>query len=488
MALALLAGLVAATGHAPLNLWPLSILAFAALYAVHRMAGGWRRAAWIGWAGGTGYFLLALSWIVEPFLVDVARHGWMAPFALVLLAGGLALFWALAFGVARTLRQGGLAWIVALTGAEALRGVLFTGFPWALVGHVLIASPALQLAAWGGALGLTAVVLSLAVALNALAGPRPLAALLVPGAFAAVLYWGASLPHPAPTPDAPLVRLIQPNAPQHEKWDREKAPVFFRRQLGFTAADSGGPRPDLIVWPETSVPVWLNEAQDALSAVAEAAGAVPVVLGIQRYDGPRIYNTAVRIDAGGQVGALYDKHHLVPFGEYMPFGDLLARWGIHGLASAEGRGYSSGPGPRLMTLPGIGRALPLICYEAVFPRDVSGAPARPRLLLQITNDAWFGKVSGPYQHLAQARLRAVEQGVPMVRVANTGVSAMIGPRGEVTAQIVLGQAGFVDARLPPAMPPTPYTRMGDTPIAVFIALILAGFGLSAARARRFKPH
>ncbi|MCM2563022.1 apolipoprotein N-acyltransferase [Lutimaribacter sp. EGI FJ00015] len=488
MGLALLAGAVSATGHAPLNLWPLAILGFAGLYALFRIAGGWRRAALVGWSGGTGYFLVALSWIIEPFLVDVARHGWMAPFALVLMAAGLALFWALAFGLARVLGGRGLIWVVALTGAEMLRGILFTGFPWALVGHVLIASPALQLAAYGGALGLTATVLALAVSLCGLVGPRPLPALLGPGLFAALLYWGAAQPAPAPTPDAPLVRMTQPNAPQHEKWDPEKAPGFFRRQLGFTAATTDTARPDLIVWPETSVPVWLNYADDALAAVADAAGGVPVVLGVQRQEGMRIYNSAARIDAGGQVGALYDKHHLVPFGEYMPLGDILARWGIHGLAASEGRGYSSGPGARLMEVPGIGAALPLICYEAVFPRDVATAPARPRFLLQITNDAWFGRISGPYQHLAQARLRAVEQGLPMVRVANTGVSAMIGPRGTVRAQIPLGQAGFVDAALPPALPPTPYARSGDGPIALLIFLCLGGFGLNVARMRRTKSH
>lgn len=488
MLLAAGAGAVAATGQAPLNLWPLALAGFAALFALFRMAPGWRRAAWIGWAGGTGYFLLALSWIVEPFLVDIPRHGWMAPFAIAFMAGGLALFWALGFGVARASGGRTLVWIVALAGAELLRAYVFTGFPWAMMGHVLIATPLLQLAAFAGPVGLTLLVLSMAACLWRFLAVEWCKSVFVTALYAVLFIFCANLSaRPLPEADAPLVRLVQPNAPQHEKWNPEKAPVFFNRQLEFTAAGAG-PRPDLIVWPETAVPVWLDLAQDALAAVADAAGGVPVVLGIQRFDDTRIYNSAVRVDAGGQVGALYDKHHLVPFGEYVPLGDLAARWGIHGLAASEGQGYSPGPGARLMELPGIGAALPLICYEAVFPQDVAAAPARPRLLLQVTNDAWFGQVSGPYQHLAQARLRAVEQGLPMVRVANTGVSAMIGPRGAVTAQIALGQAGFVDAALPPALPPTLYARSGDGPLAVVIALVLAGFGLSAAVSQRAKPH
>lgn len=488
MLFAALGGMVAASGQAPLNLWPLALVGFGVLFALFRMTSGWRRAAWIGWAAGTGYFLPALSWIVEPFLVDIARHGWMAPFAILFMAGGLALFWALAFGVARALGGRALAWIVALAGAELLRSYIFTGFPWALVGHVLIASPFLQVAAFAGPAGLSLLALAMGVSLWRILTPDRWKTLPVIALYAAVFAWGQhETGRPLPAGDTPLVRLVQPNAPQHEKWDPQKAPVFFNRQLSFTAAPNGA-RPDLIVWPETAVPVWLNQAEDALAAVADAAGGVPVVLGIQRYDDMRIFNSAVRIDADGQVGALYDKHHLVPFGEYMPLGDALAQWGIHGLASSEGRGYSPGPGARLMDLPGIGHALPLICYEAVFPQDVAAAPARPRLLLQITNDAWFGRVSGPYQHLAQARLRAVEQGLPMVRVANTGVSAMIGPRGVVTAQVPLGQAGFVDTALPVALPPTPYARTGDAPLAVLIVVVLAGLGLSAAMSRRTKLH
>ncbi|HAW47204.1 MAG TPA: apolipoprotein N-acyltransferase, partial [Roseovarius sp.] len=225
--------------------------------------------------------------------------------------------------------------------------------------------------------------------------------------------------------------------------------------------------------PETAVPVLLERAEPTLEAISEAARGVPVVLGIQRTEGPRIYNSLAVVAAGGAVTGVYDKHHLVPFGEYMPFGDLLARFGIYGLAANEGQGYSAGPGARLVDLGPLGRALPLICYEGVFARDLLAAPERPEFLLLITNDAWFGKISGPYQHLAQARLRSAELGLPMIRVANTGVSAMIDATGRVTDRIPLGEAGWRDAPLPPSLPETVYARLGDVPMLALYAALLA---------------
>jgi apolipoprotein N-acyltransferase len=162
----------------------------------------------------------------------------------------------------------------------------------------------------------------------------------------------------------------------------------------------------------------------------------------------------------------------VPFGEYVPFGDWLGQVGIHGLAASQGQGYSSGPGAQVIELGDLGRALPLICYEGVFPQDVRAAPERPDFMLLITNDAWFGQVSGPYQHLAQARLRSAEQGLPMIRVANTGVSAMIDATGQITARIPMGQAGWRDAPLPPSLPPTFYARIGDLAMVLLFGLLL----------------
>lgn len=482
MGLAALAGGVAALAHAPFNLWPLGLLGLAALFAISRCAASTRRAFALGWAGGAGYFATSMFWIVEPFFVDPVRHGWMAPFALIFLAGGLALFWGAAQALAFRLGGGAIGWIAALTGAELARAYIFTGFPWGLVGYVWSASPAAQYGAHIGPHGLTAAALAVAVALWRLATPGwrralPMVALCAVLVAAAVPMARA----PAAAPDAPVIRLVQPNAPQHQKWDPEHMLGFFRRQLAFTAAEPTGERPpDLIVWPETAIPWLMRDAGEALGVIHETAGGKPVVLGLRRFDGPRLFNSAILLDAGGEIAALYDKYHLVPFGEYIPLGDLAARFGIHGLAAREGFGYSSGPGARLLALPGIGPALPLICYEAVFPQDVNAAPARPRLLLQLTNDAWFGRFSGPYQHLQQARMRTIEQGLPMVRVANTGISAMIDARGDVTARLPLNEAGYVDAPLPRALPPTLYSRSGDWPI---LGLVLLGLALAFRRGR-----
>ncbi len=471
---AFIAGLLTALGHAPFNLWPIAVLGYALVFTLFRLARSPRAAAFVGWGAGTGHFALALNWIVEPFFVDLAQDGWMAPFAIVFLSAGLALFWAGGLALARYAGGRPLAFIIGLALAELLRSYIFTGFPWGLIGHGLIPSPFLQFAALVGPHGLTMLMLLMAVTLWRLAGPRPWVSGILLPAFVALFFIGGQMGKPVlPAPDAPVIRMVQPNAPQHLKWQPEYVPMFFRRMMDATAAPATGQAPALIVWPETALPVLLENADEILRDIAAAAGDAPVVLGVQRFDGPRLYNSAVLLDQQGDVAALYDKHHLVPFGEYMPLGDLLADWGIHGLAATEGQGYSAGPGARLMDVPGIGPALPLICYEAIFPNDVAAAPARPRLLLQITNDAWFGQAAGPYQHLAQARLRAVEQGLPMVRVANTGVSAMIGPKGDVQGELALGETGWLDAPLPPALPATPYARAGDLPFLILFTVLMA---------------
>jgi len=475
-------GAMAALGQAPVGAWPLSVLGFALAYGLFRRAAGGRQAAGIGWAFGTGYFLVSLNWIIEPFLVDVARHGWMAPFALLGLSGGLALFWALALGLGRAMGGGALGFVGGLGLIELARGYVLTGFPWAQPGHVLIDTPLLHWASYLGSLGLTALVLLAAVALwAAMTGTRR--ALLALGAMAILWPVGALLtPEAGAAPEAATVRLVQPNAPQHEKWDPEKIQGFFDRQLAFSAA---GERPDLIVWPETAVPVMLERAASTLEVISEAAGGVPVVVGLQRRDEMRLYNTLALVEAGGSVAAVYDKHHLVPFGEYMPYGDHLAQFGIHGMAAKNGQGFSSGPGAQVIEMGALGRALPLICYEGVFAQDLRAAPGRADFILLITNDAWFGKFSGPYQHLAQARLRSAEFGLPMVRVANTGVSAMIDATGRITAALPLGAAGWRDAALPPPLPPTLYARLGDSPmLGVFLVfLALSRLGHSRRRAR-----
>ncbi|MEM1428756.1 MAG: apolipoprotein N-acyltransferase [Pseudomonadota bacterium] len=487
-------GALAALGHAPVS-WPwLSVLAFALAIGLFSQPLGWRVAAWRGWALGTGYFAVALFWIVEPFFVDPVRHGWMAPFALVLMAGGLALFWALAFALAQGLGRAtaprALWLVITLTGAEIARSVVLTGFPWALIGHIWVGWPQMHLAALGGADALTLVTLT-AAALPTLFGVRRLMLGAIAGAALAALpgaYAAWRLPAAGATLDiaeAPLVRLVQPNAPQHLKWRPDMIGVFWERALALTTTPEGAAVPDLVIWPETSVPYLLENAAPGFARMASAAGGAALAAGIQRRDADGNWrNALVVLDAEGGVAALYDKHHLVPFGEYMPLSDLFERWGVFGLAANLAGSYAAGPGPQILDLGQVARlgtVMPLICYEAIFSRDIRHAASRPDWLLHATNDAWFGQVSGPYQHLAQARLRAVEFGLPVLRAANTGVSAVIDGHGRVVEHIALGEAGSLDARLPAPLPETIYARLGDLPVGLALLVLSGGAMTLGAR-------
>lgn len=478
-------GAVMATGQAPLGFWWLALIALcAAMLLVGRTVTA-GRAAWLGLFLGGGYFMLALSWIVEPFLIDAKTYAWMIPFVLVLLPFGLGLFWALAAGLAhrvgRSAQMRVLWFALLLTGLEMARGYVFTGFPWALIGHIFINTSIVQTAAVIGAGGLT-LLAALTAAIPAAFGWRwgGVSVLLM----AALLIWGDDRPSPEYPPSAAIVRLVQPNAEQHLKWEPERAQVYFQRLLDFTKAAGNGARPDLVVWPETSVPYLLDEGDGLLQVIAKAGDGAQVAIGIQRVTGNRGYNSLAVVNPQGKVAQLYDKHHLVPFGEYIPFGDLAYQlFGLSAFAAQQGAGYSAGPGAMVLDLGGaLGHALPLICYEAVFPQDLRAAPARADWILQITNDAWFGKLTGPWQHLAQARLRAIEQGLPLLRAANTGISAVIDARGRVVAEIPLGVAAFVDAALPAPLPPTLYARFGDWPI--LLLLLCLGVPLYLAQPRQ----
>ncbi|TCL08733.1 apolipoprotein N-acyltransferase [Shimia isoporae] len=485
--LCVLLGALGALGHPPFDQWYLTVASFVAVFGLALRARDWRALAKTGLWFGFGYFAVALHWIVEPFLVDVARHGWMAPFALVLMAAGGALFWGAAFGVAGLLRLGGYggaaALAVCMTATELLRAYVFTGFPWAMPSYVLVSQVAGQAASVIGPHGLNFLLFlaTAGLALGAVTRWRWIWGV----AGAVMLAIWIPVPEASETgADAPVVRLVQPNAAQHLKWHPDHYQRFFERSLMLTSGGAGAAGVDLIVWPETSVPWLLEDAAGALEAAAEMAGGAPVVLGLNRYVGPRIYNSVAVIGPGGTVTDLYDKHHLVPFGEYIPFGDFLGRFGLRGLASQHGGGYSSGDGPELVDLGPIGAALPLICYEAVFPQDVRGTQSRPRVMLHMTNDAWFGNFSGPYQHLAQARMRAIETGVPVLRAANTGVSAAIDAQGRIVAALTLNEAGALDVALPALAPETFYSRTGDTPLALLLLALI----LTMAALRWRKSH
>ncbi|MEO6299373.1 MAG: apolipoprotein N-acyltransferase, partial [Paracoccaceae bacterium] len=424
---------------------------------------------------GAGYFALALNWIVEPFMVDAPTYGWMAPFALVGLSFGMALFWAAACGIGMLARRPLVGLVTVLAAAELLRGYVLTGFPWAMIGHIWIDTPPMQLAAVVGPSGLTLVTLAICGLAATLQNTEFRIAIIM--AFAIWTFGDSQLASTAPPTSGLMLRLVQPDAPQDAKWDPDHAQLFFQRLMQSTSAPG---RVDLVIWPETALPYLLIDNPDLPALIGAAGHGAPVAVGLQRVDGARGFNTLQVFASDGSTIATYDKHHLVPFGEYIPFGDLAYDWfGLKAFAAQTGHAYSAGPGPQVLDLGRLGKTLPLICYEAVFPQDLRTS-TRPDWLLQITNDAWFGTLSGPFQHAAQARLRAVEQGLPLVRVANTGVTEMVDARGRVTASLPFGEPGYLDTLLPGPLPATLYAQYGEIPVL----LLLAALAIAAMVKRR----
>lgn len=475
---ALLIGALIGLGQAPFSLIWIALPALIAAFVLFSHVDTTRHAFWRGWAVGGGYALITLFWIIEPFLVDVALTGWMAPFALIAMAAGFGIFWAGAFGLAKWIskdRNWGLfALAVAWVGFELLRSYALTGFPWGLVSYIWIDTPVLQYFAYFGPHGVTlltllicALVIGLWTSRRRVVGYAGVVIFLA--AFVGLGWFIQGKPVVEDYGDGPIVRLIQPNADQNQKWDPAMMPIFYNRQVMLTA-EVTDPPPDLIVWSEVAVPFLQDDPTAPFWEIAGAANGVPVILGAQRLDRADAYNGVVVLDAEGEITDSYDKHHLVPFGEYLPLGEMLSKIGLKSLTAQYGYGYSAGEGAKVFDLGVLGKALPLICYESIFPHEVRRVPERPDWLLLVTNDAWFGKLSGPYQHLAQARARSVEMGLPMVRVANTGISAMINARGKITGQIPLGVSGRIDLVLPKPLPETVYARFGDLPVLILLML------------------
>ncbi|MDE2791763.1 MAG: apolipoprotein N-acyltransferase [Paracoccaceae bacterium] len=486
-------GLVLALGQAPLSFPWGAVLALPALGFLFLEAGSAGRAFRIGLMAGCGYFALTMVWIVEPFLVRPDVHGWMAPFALVLTVAGMAVFWAVPFFAGHRLAGGGVVALPALAAlwslSEFLRSFLATGFPWGLIGYIWSDLAIIQLAAVTGPFGLSFLTLLIGF-LPAIREWPPFIRLGVPaGAFVVALLFGwarESEPvEPGNEAGALRLRIVQPNAEQHLKWEKGKVREFFERQIRMSAVrPEGSPVPDLVIWPETAISSGYSRQPEIRAKIADSAGpGGRAIVGAVRRDGEALYNSILFLDRDGAVAAVYDKHHLVPFGEFFPLASVFGRLGLRGLAGGGTAGFSAGEGPKVIRLPGIPAVLPLICYEAVFPGDVRVSGDRPDWLLHVTNDAWFGELSGPYQHLAQARVRAIEQGLPLVRVANTGISAVIDARGRVLASLALGTADSLDAWLPEADSPPPYALTGEWPwlTAALVILGLAGMSRRGAR-------
>lgn len=475
MALAGLAGSCANLAQPDHNIWPALILGITALVLIIDCAPRPDAAARAGWAFGFGYFLPGLYWIGEAFLVEAETFGWMRPFAVTLLPAGLALFYAAAGALAGAFWRPGpwriVIFAAAFTLAELARGHVLTGFPWNTLGYGLATDDRLlQIVSLTGTYGLTVLALVIAAAPATLFSSGRMVARLTPPALAALALaaawaWGDARLDMNKTEFVPnvTIRIVQPSIPQADKWRPEMREATLRSYLALSQSAPSAPNPlrpgMVLVWPEVAIPFLVHESPEALEAIdAVLPEGVPLVLGAIRLDRlgfdparqerPDAYNSMFVMDDRAAIIGRYDKHHLVPFGEYLPMQGLLEAIGLSQLTKMRG-GFASGAGPRRLEIPGLPPASPLICYEIIFPGRVAGdGTPKPSWMLNLTNDAWFGTSAGPYQHLLQARIRAVEEGLPVVRSANNGVSAVIDAYGRIVAQIPLNAVDAMDVALP----------------------------------------
>lgn len=480
------AGIVAAASLPPVHAIPVLLVCIPGLLAALSATTGFSSAFRRGWWFGFGLNLIGLYWITEAILIEAERFWWLVPLAVPALAAVMAVFVAFACAFARYAAPG---WprVFALAGAWTLtdlaRQFVASGFPWNPVGSVWELPGAsgdtlIQPAAVVGVHGLTLATLLLASA-PAL-GPRWRigAAVTMVGWIAA----GAAGLQRAPVegPPGPHVVVVQGNVPQGQKWDRSLVDSIFGRYLALTddGLQRAGPGSAVVIWPETAAPFLLETDEAARDAIAAVTGRAIALIGAVRF-GPegRPRNSLFALKPGGAVSQIFDKWHLVPFGEYQP------NWFPLGIQLVRGGGFVPGPGPATMAPPGIPPVGPLICYEAIFPGQAIDREHRPAWMVNVTNDAWFGNSSGPRQHLAAARMRAVEEGLPLVRAANTGISAIFNAYGHEIDRLGMRQTGVLVAPLPPPLPTTPFSRFGLAVPGLLAALSMAA-GLFAGRTTR----
>jgi apolipoprotein N-acyltransferase len=493
-ALAVVLGALLAAAMPPVDLSP---VVFISLPGLIWLDGGSER-GWssfgLGYAFGMGFFVAGLYWMTAALFVDIAQYWWALPFALLGVPALLSFFIAVPMGLlALATQRFGLAgaarvclFAVLWCAGEWARGHVLTGLPWNLVGYAWSggfpgALSLLQVTAWTGIYGLSFIT-TLAAALLALLGaarpwPRPVWSQSGPVIAAALLLlvpagYGALRLSNAPTHLGDTVlRLVQPSIPQSLKWDQSAAEENFHRLLELSGTGGDHP-PAAVIWPEGAATFYLErDAAHRQEAAAIAPRGGYLITGAIRADTAtgertRYYNSIEAIDGNGSIRATYDKSHLVPFGEYIPLRGLLPIGGF----IAGSTDLSAGPGPRTISLPGLPPFAAAICYEAIFPHAVVDESHRPDWILNVTNDAWYGRTSGPYQHFAIARTRAVEEGLPLVRVGNNGISGVIDPEGRVAAHTTLDAIGYADVTLPDPRPETLYARTGDWIFAVFLLL------------------
>ncbi len=458
-----------------------------------------------GWAFGFGYFVTGLYWIGEAFLVEADKFAWLMPFAVSLLPAGLAIFFGVATGsIIRLWRPGCmriflLAW--ALFATECLRGHILTGLPWNLLGYSLTGTPgAMQMASVFGVYVLTyfAVLVFAVPAFLIIPGKAPgepvaesawwyaiilLCLFIVSEVAGQVRLSYASQANV----QGVRLRLIQPNIAQAEKWLPQNREWITERYFKLSQAKSEQYPEGLkdvthLIWPEVALPFLMARETDFLDRLAlmlpESTSLVTGSVRIHRNTSENgeaaktdILNSIFVFNDKAEITQTYDKKHLVPFGEYLPFQNLLEFMGLEQLTRIRG-GFTAGTGQTFINPGDAPEFRPLICYEAIFPGSINNSDHRPAWMLNVTNDGWFGESTGPHQHLHQARMRAVEEGLPLIRAANTGVSAIIDPYGRIRYQLSLSQEGLIDSRLPDAIPATIYSKFG---VSILLFFVLSGF-------------
>jgi len=479
-----LLGAVSALAFPPTNLVFVLWLCLPLLLRAVDDSNNWKGAFGRAWLFGLGHFGAGLYWIACSFLVDPVRFGWMIPFAIGGLGAFLSIYIGLAAAVARLVRPGWprlLVFAAAWAAGEWLRGVILSGFPWNPLGSAWAGvTPVLQIVSVTGTFGLSLLTFAAAAAPGLLFRSRReglVATLAGFVLFAGIGLWGAARIPAGAQPNQPGIqfRLVQASIPQTLKGNPRMAAENFRQQMELTRQAADVP-PTHIVWPESAAPYLLEDDPKSLHALAEAVppGGLMLVGSVRgTFEGDNIaqlWNSLRAIDATGTIVGSYDKAHLVPFGEYVPTW-LPVRKLVPGNID-----FTPGPGPQTLDLPGLPPVAALICYEAVFQGAIVDEAHRPAWMINVSNDGWFGTSSGPYQHFAAARMRAIEEGLPLVRNANNGISGVIDPYGRVIARLGLNEVGVLDAPLPTPIDSTIFARKGMAVLCVLL-IITMGAGV-----------
>ena len=495
---AFLAGLVSACGFQPIGLWPLIPLGVAVLLWLVARAPRLRDALAIGWWFGLGQFVLGLNWIATAFTYQAAMPAWLGWVAVVLLSLYLAIYPAAAAGIAwRYGRRDRLALVLWLAAAwivtEWLRASLFTGFPWNPAGVALLATPVARLSTLIGTYGLSGVTVLIGGLLLLLLERRWRSGTLLLVGIAAPSAMVALAQGPSPPPTGIPLRIVQPNIGQERRWQDDDL-ANLKQIVALSKPASDAPR--LLLWPESAVTLPLEDAR---------TDGAPQSIALQRWIGQRIgrqvllltggitvsstngaeatgaTNSIFAFAPGGRILARYDKAHLVPYGEYLPMRPLLSAIGLSRLAPGD-LDFAPGPGPQTRTLPFAGKVGFQLCYEIIFSGQVVDRRNRPTFIFNPSNDAWFG-VWGPPQHLAQARLRALEEGIPILRATPTGISAVIDAEGRLLAHLPWHREGIIDTVLPAPRRPTLFARFGNL-LPMLLALVLAAAAIAVGRKAR----